>query len=124
MSIYDTDLTFDEVETLIEHDDAIAVRFFKDLGSLIGRPLSTLVTAIDPDCIVVDAGLGRAATPLINGLSAELTHRCPPMLLARLAIVPGTLPNAWTLGAIAAANAQAALAAHAAGPIAPRRSTR
>jgi predicted NBD/HSP70 family sugar kinase len=106
MSIYDTDLTFEEVETLIEHDDAIAVRFFQDLGSLIGRPLGTLVTAIDPDCIVVDAGLGRAAAPLIDGLTAELTHRCPPMLLSRLAIVPGALPNAWTHGAIAAANAQ------------------
>ena len=105
MSIYDAELTFDDVEMLVAQNDATAVRFFKDLGAMIGRPLGTLVTTLDPDCVVVDAGLGQAARPLIDGLTAELTQRCPPALLARLALVPGALPNARTYGAIAAANA-------------------
>jgi predicted NBD/HSP70 family sugar kinase len=103
--IYDADLTFDELTELIDQRDAIAVRFFKDLGALVGRPLGILVTALDPDCVVVDAGLGSAVGPFIDGLGGELAHRCPPELLSRLALVPGLLPDAIAAGAIAAANA-------------------
>lgn len=105
---YDADLTFDELTELIDRHDVIAVRFFKDLGALVGRPLGTLVTALDPDCIVVDAALGSAVGPFIDGLAAEFAHRCPPVLLSRLTIVPGSLTDASAAGAIAAANAAAA----------------
>jgi hypothetical protein len=71
---------------------------------MIGKPMATLTTVLDPDCIVVDASLGEAAVPLAAGLTAELSHRCPPMLLSRLSVLPGMLKNAMACGAIAAAN--------------------
>ena len=119
-SIYGQPVTFDDLQALIAAGDAIALRYFRDLGVMIGRPTATLVTALDPDCIVVDGSLGQAAVPLAAGLTAELSHRCPPMLLSRLSVRPGTLANAIARGAIAAANTVAqSLTAGTQPPFAP-----
>jgi hypothetical protein len=48
------------------------------LGSLLGRALSSLVTTLDPDCVVVDARLGEECGPFIAEFTAELARRCPP----------------------------------------------
>lgn len=69
------------------------------------RPLATLTTMLDPDCIVVDASLEAAAAPFIAGLTEELTRRSSAALMSRVSILQGTLPNAIALGAIAAADA-------------------
>ena len=98
-SIYGQPVTFDDLQALIAAGDAIALRYFRDLGVMIGRPTATLVTALDPDCIVVDGSLGQAAVPLAAGLTAVCPTRCPPMLLSRLSVRPGTLANAIARGA-------------------------
>lgn len=103
-SIYGQPLTFSDLQAMITAGDAIALRYLRDLGVMIGQPMATLVTVLDPDCIVVDGSLGQAAVPLADGLTAELSHRCPPMLLSRLSVLQGTLANAVACGAIAAAN--------------------
>jgi predicted NBD/HSP70 family sugar kinase len=97
-------VTFEDLQALITAGDAVALRYLRDLGVMIGRPMATLVTALDPDCIVVDGSLGQAVVPLAAGLTAELSHRCPPMLMSRLSVLPGTLANAVACGAVAAAN--------------------
>lgn len=102
--IHGLHLTFAELQALIARGNPIMLRYFKDLGATIGRPVATLTTLLDPDCIVVDASLEAAAEPFIAGLTEELSHRCPPMLMSRLSILRGTLPNAVELGAIAAAD--------------------
>jgi len=71
---------------------------------MIARPVATLTTMLDPDCVIVDASLEGAAAPFIAGLTEEMSHRCPPMLMSRLSILQGTLANAVALGAIAAAD--------------------
>ncbi len=104
--IYDADLTFDELSELIDQADGIAVRFVKDLGALVGRPLGTLLTApLDPDCVVIDAGLGPAVGPFIEGLSVELARRCPPVLFSGLAIAPGSLVDVCACAIVAASAA-------------------
>lgn len=77
------------------------------LGSLLGRALSSLVTTLDPDCVVVDARLGEECGPFIAEFTAELARRCPPDLAAALAVVPGAFTDAERYGALAAADAHA-----------------
>lgn len=97
-------LTFAELQALIARGNPVMLRYFKDLGSLVARPVATLTTVLDPDCIIVDASLENAAAPFIAGLTEELSNRCPPALMSRLSILQGTLANAMTFGAIAAAD--------------------
>jgi ROK family len=77
------------------------------LGSLLGRALSSLVTMLDPDCVVVDARLGEECGPFIAEFTAELTRRCPAGLTATLMVVPGEFTDAERYGALAAADAHA-----------------
>jgi predicted NBD/HSP70 family sugar kinase len=95
---------FCDLEDLVAHGDAVAVRFFRDLGELLAKPLSTLVVTLDPDVVVIDAELGRTVQPLITGLRAELARRCSPQRVDELAVVPGRLADAVGYGALAAAN--------------------
>jgi predicted NBD/HSP70 family sugar kinase len=97
-------LTFDELQGLIARGNPVMLRYFKDLGAMVARPVATITTVLDPDCIIVDASLERAAEPFIAGLTEELFHRCPPALMSRLSILQGSLVNAMASGAIAAAD--------------------
>ena len=79
-----------------------------ELGSLVGRALAPLVTALDPDCVVVDARLGEVAELFIARVTAQVAQRCPPPLVERLTVIPGELDDAERFGALAAADAYAA----------------
>ena len=79
-----------------------------ELGLLVGRALIPLLTVFDPDCVVVDARLGRAAESFIAALRAQAAASCPRQLLDRLVIVPGELDDAVRTGALAAADGYAA----------------
>jgi predicted NBD/HSP70 family sugar kinase len=103
--IHGLHLTFAELQALIARGNPVMLRYFRDLGAMVARPLSTLTTMLDPDCIVVDASLEAAAAPFIAGLTEELTQRSSAALMSRLSILRGTLPNAIALGGIAAADA-------------------
>ncbi len=74
---------------------------------MLGRALSSLVTALDPDCVVVDARLGEECGPFIAEFTAELARRCPLGLTATLMVVPGEFTDAERYGALAAADAHA-----------------
>jgi hypothetical protein len=77
-------------------------------GPLVGQALAPLVTALDPDCVIVDARLGERAGPFIQGVTAELRRRCPHGVAGSLAVVAGELENAERFGALAAADIYAA----------------
>lgn len=78
------------------------------LGSLLGRAFSSLVTTLDPDCVVVDPRLAEECWPFIAEFTAELGLRCPPDLVRALVVVPGEFVDAERYGALAAADAHAA----------------
>ena len=87
---------------------APSVSQLAELGSLVGRALAPLVTALDPDCVVVDARLGEVAELFIARVTAQVAQRCPPPLVERLTVIPGELDDAERFGALAAADAYAA----------------
>ena len=105
--IYGLHLTFAELQSLIARGNPVMLRYFKDLGAMVARPVAALTTLIDPDCVIVDASLEGAADPFIAGLTEELTHRSSAALMARLTVARGTLQDAIARGAIAAADAVA-----------------
>jgi predicted NBD/HSP70 family sugar kinase len=78
------------------------------LGALLGRAFSSLVTALDPDCVVVDPRLAEECRPFIAEFTAELARRCPLDLVRALVVVPGEFVDAERYGALAAADAHAA----------------
>jgi hypothetical protein len=78
-----------------------------ELGTLVGRALAPLATALDPDCVVVDARLAAECGPFIAGVTQELARRCPPDLAESLTVVAGELDDAEWHGAVAAADAHA-----------------
>jgi predicted NBD/HSP70 family sugar kinase len=104
-SRYGHEPTFTDLEDLIADGDAVALRFFSDLGALLAKTLASAIVLLDPDILVIDAELKHTAAPLISGLRAELARRCPPRQAEELTIVRGQLSNAIAHGAIAAANA-------------------
>ena len=81
----------------------------KMLGSVLGRALCALVTALDPDCVVIDPRLAEECGPFIAEFTAELARRCPPDVAGNLAVVPGEFTDAERYGALAAADAHAAV---------------
>lgn len=108
-SIFQRPLTLSEVQRLVAHDHPLVIRYLRDLGVLIGRAASSLITAVDPDVVVVDSTLEDAAAPVIDGMSGEFARRCPADLLARLHVARGVLPDAHHRGAVAAANSTVAI---------------
>lgn len=102
-SRYQHQLTFEDIEELVENNDGVAVRFFRDLGALIAQPLSVAAVLLDPDMIVIDAKLGRAGEPFLQGLRNELSQRCSPDTVSNLRIEQGTLTDATLRGAVIAA---------------------
>ncbi len=81
--------------------------YLPKLGTLVGRALAPFITAFDPDCMVVDGGLGRWAEYFTAAVTAELERRCPPPVTERLAVVAGELDDAERSGALALADAHA-----------------
>lgn len=103
-SRYGHEPSFDDLEALIEDGDAVALRFFSDLGALLAKTLASTIVLLDPDVLVVDAELKHTATPLISGLRTELARHCPPRQAEELVIARGQLPDAIAYGALEAAN--------------------
>jgi predicted NBD/HSP70 family sugar kinase len=102
-SRYARPVQWPDVEQLVTNHDVVALRVLRDLGRLVGQPLATIVTMLDPDSIIVDGTLGPAAAPFIEGLHLELDHRCPPTIAAGVRIQPGVLNDPVTRGAFTAA---------------------
>ncbi|MBR7826999.1 ROK family transcriptional regulator [Actinospica sp. MGRD01-02] len=101
---YGHEPSFDDLEELTADGDAVALRFFSDLGALLAKTLAATIVLLDPDVLVIDAELRHTAAPLISGLRAELARRCPPRLAEELAVVRGQLRDAIAYGALAAVN--------------------
>lgn len=78
------------------------------LGSLVGRALAPLATALNPDCVVVDARLGSRTASFMAGVTAQLARQCPRQVAENLAVVAGELEDAQRFGALAAADDYAA----------------
>jgi predicted NBD/HSP70 family sugar kinase len=88
----------------VDAGDEKATEFMEQLGRLVGIPLATAVTILDPDVVVVDARLGPASAAFMTGLSLSVGSRCTPSLVDGLAMREGSLVDSRSWGALAFAN--------------------
>ncbi|MHA3703655.1 ROK family protein [Jatrophihabitans sp. YIM 134969] len=105
---YGHDVSFDDMEDLVTHGDPVATRFLTDLGRLVGGPLATIVSFLDPDVVVVDGRLGGAGVPVAAGITEMLGQRCSPIVAAGVRIVPGRFDRPRLVGAAVVGEALAA----------------
>jgi predicted NBD/HSP70 family sugar kinase len=97
----------DDVIALAEHGDPGVLRLLHDSGRLIGRPLADLCTLLNPDAVVLDARLGAAATPLLDGLREMIDRFTLAPAAEAVAVRPGGLgPDAELFGAAALAQSE------------------
>lgn len=88
----------------VDAGDEKANEFMEQLGQLVGIPLATAVTILDPDVVVVDARLGSASAAFMKGLRLSVASRCTPSLVDGLAMREGSLVDSRSWGALAFAN--------------------
>lgn len=75
-----------------------------DAGQIIGRALSTLVTALNPDAIIVGGALGGIGGPLLSGIHDAIERFSQPIALQDLVVTGATCGDrAEALGGIALA---------------------
>lgn len=96
---YGQDLSFFDVLSLAAQGDTGVRRVLFDLGSTVGAALATTIVMLDPERIVLDATIGPAAVPLIDGLRAAISLATPKRLGDALSITVGTLEDAAFAGA-------------------------
>ena len=116
-------VTFDDLETLVRHDDPVAVRFLVDLGRLVGGPLAAVIGFLDPDVIVLEGALGDATEPVTRGIVEVVHQRLAPVVAGALRIVRGELVRPGLVGAavvgeaVGSGRGTAVLRAASAGPL-------
>lgn len=75
-----------------------------DAGQIIGRALSTLVTTLNPDAIVVGGALGGIGGPLLRGIQDSIERYSQPIALQDLVVTTAACGDrAEALGGIALA---------------------
>ncbi len=101
---YGHPVTAADLQSLTTEGDVGVLRLLTDMGRAIGRPLADLAAVLNPDAIVVDATLGSATQPVVDGVRETIARRTPPMINEAITVLPGQLgDSAQLLGAVALA---------------------
>jgi predicted NBD/HSP70 family sugar kinase len=68
------------------------------IAATLGRSLSPLCTLLNPDAIILDAGLGKHSSRIRDGITDSLRVTTSPVAVENLHILPGQLADAELLG--------------------------
>ncbi|QJY49999.1 ROK family transcriptional regulator [Pseudonocardia broussonetiae] len=79
------------------------LRAIDAIAATLGRALSPLCTLLNPDAVILDAGLGQIGPRIRDGIGHSLRAATSPAAVATLHIVTGELDDAEVLGAPALA---------------------
>ena len=103
--------TVADVAAAAARDDPDVVRALLGLGHALGRRLADAVVILDPDAIVIDAGLGAATAVIADGVKEAIHRYAPPTMARATRVLPGSLGAAAPLvGAAALAREERILA--------------
>jgi predicted NBD/HSP70 family sugar kinase len=89
--IYGADLSIEKLEQLVTAEEPAALRALTDYGRKLGAALSGFVSMFNPDMIVVDGRIQRAAPPLLSGIAHALDGSTHPSAREALILTEGTL---------------------------------
>lgn len=80
-----------DVVDLVRIGDPDAVQTVTDAGRALGDVLSTAVSLLNPDVVVIGGDIANAHERFLGGVRDTLLSRGQPLATARLAIAPSTL---------------------------------
>lgn len=81
--------------------DAMAVEVVRDTAKFLGIGVANLLNALNPEVVVLAGGVTQAGDALFEPMRAEVRRRAFKPAVDACRIVPGVLPNAGVVGAIA-----------------------
>ena len=81
--------------------DALAVEVVRDTAKFLGIGVANLLNAFNPEVVVLAGGVTQAGDALFEPMRAEVRRRAFKPAVDACRIVPGVLPNAGVIGAIA-----------------------
>ena len=91
-----------DVVDLVRAGDPAAVRVVAAAGRALGDVLSTAVSLLNPDVVVIGGDIAHAHEAFMLGVRETLLSRSQPLATARLSIVPTVLGDrAGINGAVA-----------------------
>jgi predicted NBD/HSP70 family sugar kinase len=96
-----------DVVDLVRHGDAEAVRIITDAGSALGNVLSTAVSLLNPDCVVIGGDIAHAHEHFLRGVRGSLLERSQPLATANLIITTTVLADRAGIAGAAAMVADA-----------------
>lgn len=108
-----TPTTTRDVVALVRRGDPDAVRIVSAAGRALGDVLSTAVSLLNPDVVVIGGDIAHAYEPFLHGLRDTLLGRSQPLATARLTIAPSALGDRAGITGAAALVADALFSAPA-----------
>jgi glucokinase len=81
--------------------DALAIEVVRDTAKFLGIGVANLLNAFNPEVVVLAGGVTQAGDALFEPMRAEVRRRAFKPAVDACRIVPGILPNAGVIGAIA-----------------------
>lgn len=94
-------LTAAQVYGAARAGDAIAIEVVRDTAKFLGIGVANLLNAFNPEVVVLAGGVTHAGDALFEPMRAEVRRRAFKPAVDACRIVPGILPNAGVIGAIA-----------------------
>ena len=108
---YEERLALPQVLALVAEREPAVRRVFADLGRLVGEPLASLCTLLDPAAVVIDGSLGAAGQYVLAGIRESIERHTVPVVADSVQVIPGELGDRAELLGGAALARQVRLAA-------------
>ncbi len=120
--------TTNDVVNLVRAGDAEAVRIVTDAGRALGEVLSTAVSLLNPDVVVIGGDIAHAHEHFLLGVRSAVLERSQPLASANLIITPTKLGDRAGIAGVSEMVADAIFSSAAVdaaiGAIAPSHHTR
>lgn len=100
---YAEPLEFADVLAMAGRGDPGPCRILYDAGLVLGRSIAAFCTLLNPEAVVLAAGLGPAVEQVARGVREAIDRDAAPVTAERIEVVPGELADAEVAGSVALA---------------------
>jgi len=75
-------------------NDAVSIQIFKQIGTIIGVGLASVINLLNPEKIIIGGGVADAGDILLNPIRNAIADRAMPIQASSVSVVPAQLANA------------------------------
>ncbi len=95
-------ITFDDLVLAVESGDPLADALTREAGHYLGLAVSTLISTLNPGCVVIGGSVAQLGEPLFDSLRCTVQRQTLGLLVDEAEIVPASLgEDVNLLGAVA-----------------------